>query len=69
MLSRLLSVLKRRRRESRAGGGPMTGPVSSIEPAADPLALQFQAIVVVVDKVSGATDHQLYTADQARTVT
>lgn len=47
----------------------MAGPVASVEPAADPLALQFQAIVVVVDKVSGATDHQLYTADPARTVT
>jgi len=41
----------------------------AVEPEADPLALQFQAVVVVVDKVSGATDHQLYTAEPSRIVT
>ncbi|KAH8349660.1 hypothetical protein KR084_003740 [Drosophila pseudotakahashii] len=66
MLSRLLSVLKRRRRES--SGGPIAGN-GAVEPEADPLAQQFQAIVVVVDKVSGATDHQLYTAETSRIVT
>jgi len=43
------------------GGAPLAGN-DAVEPA-------FQAIVVVVDKVSGATENQLYTAEQARIVT
>ncbi|EDW50191.1 GM14484 [Drosophila sechellia] len=67
LLSRLLSVLKRGRRRSSGkggvggGGAPLAGN-DAVEPA-------FQAIVVVVDKVSGATENQLYTAEQARIVT
>ncbi|KAH8380624.1 hypothetical protein KR009_011848 [Drosophila setifemur] len=69
MLSRLLSVPKRRWRRESGGGAPLAGNVGVVEPAADPIAQQFQAIVVVVDKASGATENQLYTAEQVRTVT
>ncbi|KAH8418265.1 hypothetical protein KR222_007640, partial [Zaprionus bogoriensis] len=46
MRARLLSALRRRRREEE-----------QVQQAGT--ALQFQTIVVVVDKASGAVDHQL----------
>ncbi|EDW33165.1 GL24650 [Drosophila persimilis] len=69
MLGRLLSLLKRRRdaaeggsradREAPAGRGSLGGS------EAEAMALQFHAIVVVVDKASGATDHHLCPTDEA----
>ncbi|XP_023033014.1 uncharacterized protein LOC111518949, partial [Drosophila willistoni] len=53
LIRRLLSLMKR----GRHGENELEMP--EIVPASENIAVHFQAIVVVVDKASGATDHQL----------
>ncbi|KAH8272387.1 hypothetical protein KR018_002419, partial [Drosophila ironensis] len=60
-LGRLLSLLKRGRGQRDSGG------MAVVEAPERPQ--HFQAIVVVVDKGSGATENQLYTTEQAPTAT
>ncbi|KAH8407874.1 hypothetical protein KR215_008427 [Drosophila sulfurigaster] len=59
--ARLLSVLRRRQAER--------GAAASERDATNAATLQFQTIVVVVDKSSGAIDHQICQSPTPKHVT